>query len=233
MALFGSSSERYAERRFLQEGDTEISERAYNLIIGGVLLWGFLLNYITVHFFGYDIARSLSGTSPLVTIIGYLVLVFIGSWLIAKPDARLSFLGYNLIALPIGVTLCGTLGMYSRDIVLKAVEYTGFITLLMMIAGMLFPGFFLRLGRVLFIALLACTVGFLITSLFGGDRAELLIEWGSTAVFCLYIGYDWARANACARTVDNAVDLAASLYLDIINLFLRILRILGNSKRDD
>ena len=45
--------------------------------------------------------------------------------------------------------------------------------------------------------------------------------------FLGYIGFDWSRANSIPKTLDNAVDSAASLYMDIINLFLRILRIMG------
>ncbi|EPZ8570104.1 Bax inhibitor-1 family protein, partial [Pseudomonas aeruginosa] len=40
-------------------------------------------------------------------------------------------------------------------------------------------------------------------------------------------GVDWGRANQIERTVDNAVDSAASLYLDIINLFVRVLEIIS------
>jgi FtsH-binding integral membrane protein len=31
--------------------------------------------------------------------------------------------------------------------------------------------------------------------------------------------------------VDNAIDRAAALYMDIINLFLRVLRIMGRQRR--
>ncbi|MBT7579493.1 MAG: hypothetical protein HN633_12065, partial [Candidatus Marinimicrobia bacterium] len=50
------------------------------------------------------------------------------------------------------------------------------------------------------------------------------------AIFCGYIGYDWGRANQIPKTLDNAVDSAAALYMDIINLFLRVLRILGRRR---
>ena len=53
------------------------------------------------------------------------------------------------------------------------------------------------------------------------------MDWIVAAIFCGYIGVDWGRANRIERTLDNAVDSAASLYLDIINLFLRVLRILS------
>jgi len=49
-------------------------------------------------------------------------------------------------------------------------------------------------------------------------------------IFCGYVGVDWGRANQVPKTVDNAVDSAAALYMDIINLFLRILRILGRRR---
>ena len=58
-----------------------------------------------------------------------------------------------------------------------------------------------------------------------------VLSWVGVVIFSLYIGYDWARANTCAPTLDNAVDLAANLYLDIINLFLRILSLLGKRRR--
>ena len=56
------------------------------------------------------------------------------------------------------------------------------------------------------------------------------IDWAVVFIFCGYIGYDWGRANRIPKTVDNAIDSAAALYMDIINLFLRILRILGRRR---
>ena len=57
-----------------------------------------------------------------------------------------------------------------------------------------------------------------------------ILDWAVVAIFCGYIGYDWGRANSIPKTVDNAIDSAASLYMDIINLFLRILRIMGRRR---
>jgi FtsH-binding integral membrane protein len=57
-----------------------------------------------------------------------------------------------------------------------------------------------------------------------------IIDWIVVVIFCGYVGVDWGRANQIPKTVDNAVDSAAALYMDIINLFLRIVRILGRRK---
>ena len=211
--------------------ESQISERAYNLIIGAMLLWGFFLNYVTVAAFGRQVMAMVAGMNPAVFLIGYFVLVIVGNILVVKGGAALSFLGYTLIAAPIGVLVCMSVQGIPVSIVKSAVLVTAIVTLLFMIAGTLFPSFFLRLGRVLFFSLLFTIVGSLINLLLFGARNYMLYEWIGTAIFSLYIGYDWARANTCARTVDNAIDLSASLYLDIINLFLRILRIMSRNRK--
>ncbi len=38
------------------------------------------------------------------------------------------------------------------------------------------------------------------------------------------------RANKMPKTIDNAIDICIDLYLDIINLFLYMLRIMGRKK---
>ena len=42
-----------------------------------------------------------------------------------------------------------------------------------------------------------------------------------------FIGYDWAKAQDDLPTTKNAVTHATSLYIDIMNLFLDILHIVG------
>lgn len=211
--------------------ESQISERAYNLIIGAMLLWGFFLNYITVAAFGQQVTAMVARTNPALFLIGYFVLVLVGNIMVVKGGAVMSFIGYTMIAAPIGILVCLNVQGIPAGTVQSAVLITAIVTLSFMIAGTLFPGFFLRLGRVLLFSLLFTIVGGLISLLLFGARSYMMYEWIGTAVFSLYIGYDWARANTCARTVDNAIDLSASLYLDIINLFLHILRIMSRDRK--
>ena len=229
MAL-GNSQMILAERKTLREGDVEISERAFNLIIGAMLLWGFALNYLTVALFGEKVLRLVYGMKPAVFLIGYFILVLAGNAMVVRGGAALSFVGYTLIAAPIGIVVCMSVQGVPMSIVKSAVLTTAVVTLSFMIAGTLFTGFFLRLGRVLFFSLLFMIVGGLVSLLLFGRRTGMVYEWLGVGVFSLYIGYDWARANTCARTVDNAIDLSASLYLDIINLFLRIVQIMSKNR---
>ena len=49
-------------------------------------------------------------------------------------------------------------------------------------------------------------------------------------LFCGYVGYDWQQAQSIPKTLDNEIDSVLDLYLDIINIFVRLL---GKSKDDD
>ena len=64
-------------------------------------------------------------------------------------------------------------------------------------------------------------------------RADItILDWVVVGIMCMYIGYDWVRANSVQRTTVNAIAAASALYLDIINILLRVLRILSRSRRD-
>lgn len=225
----GNSAKIYEQKQYLREGETEISERSFNLIIGGVLLWGFVLNFLMVTFFGAQITRMVANSNPFIFLIAYIAMVIIGSVLLGKDSPALSFLGYNLIALPIGVVVCACVTGVPVSVVQSAVLVTAIVTLTFMILATLVPGFFLSMGRALGAGLLVAIVAELVATLIFRSASNVF-EWIFVAIFSLYIGYDWAGANTCARTVDNAIDLAANLYLDIINLFLRILELMSKNK---
>ena len=103
------------------------------------------------------------------------------------------------------------------------------VTVLMMVAGMAFPQFFEKLGAVLFVALLVTIViELLLTFVFHNDPT--VIDYIVAVIFAGYIGYDWYKAQSYVRTYDNAIDSAADLYVDIVNLFIRILAIVAQNK---
>lgn len=58
-----------------------------------------------------------------------------------------------------------------------------------------------------------------------------IIDWLVALIMCGYIGYDWGTAKKIPKTIDNVVDNAAALYMDIANLFVRIFKILGRTKK--
>ena len=204
-----------------------ISGGFYNFIIGIVLCWGFGVNYLMVK---YIPVSTFASVSPWLLIIGYFASCMFGLFLFTRSSSPfVSFLGYNFVVVPFGFIVNLVVHQYDPDIVMDAVRVTGYVTAGMMVLGSLFPRFFQRIGGVLTIALIVVIIVELIEIFLLGIHHGIL-DWVVAVIFCGYIGFDWARANSIPKTADNAVDSAAALYMDIINLFLRILRIMGNRR---
>lgn len=211
-----------------------ISSEMYNLIIGGVLLYGFIINAIMTALFGDSIVRFVL-ESPVVFYISYFVLAIAGSFMVRKSDNPvISFIGYNLIVVPIGMVIAVSVTLYGlagySSVVATAFGITAAVTLVMMFVSSIFPNVFLSMGKVIGITLLATVIVEAIMLLVGASLG--IIDYIVVAIFCLYVGYDWAKANAIEKTADNAIDSACELYLDVANLFLRIMKILARANRN-
>lgn len=204
----------------------EIGEAAYNAVIGLVLCWGFAVNWAIVRYVDAGPFRE----HPFLFLLGYFTSCFYGVYLFnSSKEPLISFLGYNFVVVPFGLVLNIVVGRYDPALVLEAMTTTGLVTVVMMGLGSVFPAFFRRIRTALVLALLAVIVIELV-QVFVLRVERGWTDWAVVLIFCGYIGYDWGRANSIPRTVDNAVDSAASIYMDIINLFLRILRILGRRR---
>jgi FtsH-binding integral membrane protein len=204
--------------------DRLISPAVYNLVIGLALLWGFMCNWWMVGNISTDWIRSLN---PWLFYGGYFASCMTGVYLFARSSNPLvSFVGYNLVVVPFGLVVNLVVSRYDPQLVHEAIRITALVTVGMMILGTLFPAFFRRIASALTVALLLVIVVELV-EIFVFRAHHSIIDWAVVLIFCGYIGYDWGRANQIPKTLDNAVDSAAALYMDIINLFLRILRILG------
>lgn len=193
----------------------------YNLIIGLTLCWGFFINWVLVTTVPYEAITSIH---PIVFLLGYFVLALSGVALFNRSsNPAVSFLGYNLVVIPFGLVLNLIIQHYDPLLVQDAIRVTGLVTFIMMVLGSLFPAFFDRISRALGMALvIVILVELADIFIFGAHHG--IIDWIVAVIFCGYIGYDWARANAIPKTLDNAIDSAAALYIDIINLFARLLR---------
>lgn len=228
--LFGAAARAARANTPAAEGEI-ISDRMYNGTLLIVLLWGLLVNFIlcsTVH----DLYEHIN---PIVFLIGYVVLAIIGIIIANKSqNPWISFLGYNMIVVPFGLMLSTVIEAYGgidSAIVRDAFLYTLLISTAMCAAAIAFPKLFEKLGG----ALLACLFGMIILEvvllIFRKDNQ--IVDWIAAGIFSLYIGYDVYRSQQYPKTFDNAVDSAIDVYLDVANLFIRLLAIMARSKRDD
>ena len=213
-------------QRLTNTDGIQLTENTYNIAIGLVLLWGILLNVLTAFFLTPYIIRI----DPRVILIGYLV-ISIGCIAVVFKSHKpaISFLGFTGLAFVMGVLLTFFITAYSSSTIYSAFLATGIIVVSMIIISTIFPSFFLGLGRVLFFAL----IGSLVVELIGGLLFHLslgIMDYIVVVIFAGYIGFDWAKAQAYPKTLDNAIDSAADIYVDIINIFIRLLSIMGKKK---
>ena len=213
----------------LESGEADrLSARTYNLALTGLLAYGLLLNAVIVYYFAYPLMNALQGVSPWLLLAGYLVPTFLGIFLAAKSqNPAVSFVGYNLVVLPIGIMLSLVIPGLPAGIIVKAMALTGMVTVTMALISLVRPQLFLGLGRTLVIALVVGLVAELVATFLFGYRGQLF-DWFFVLLFSGYIGYDVAKSQAYPKTLDNAVDSALDIYLDVINLFIRLLSILSN-----
>ena len=203
-----------------------LSENAYNAAIGLTILWGLLLNVLTYRLFAPYIIKL----DYRVVAIGYLVISFACIAVVVKSHRpAISLLGFTGLAITMGILLTSFLSLYDGQVIYRAFLATGIIVLSMILVSTFYPAFFLSLGRTLMFALL----GSIAIELVGGLLFHLplnFMDYVVVIIFAGYIGYDWAKAQAYPMTLDNAIDSAADIYVDIMNICIRILSIMGNKK---
>ena len=217
----------YKLERMNSYAGTKVTERSYNLTIGLTLLWGVLINVVMSVFFTYQI---LSLNYILVLVIYFLDTIGC-SLLVHKSDnPAVSFAGFTGMAVSMGLLLTFYVTAFTAHSVSYAFIATALVTVIMVILSMLYPEFFRNLGRTLFISLLGCIVIQLVGA-FLSRRPLTISDYAGALIFCGYIGLDWCRAQQYPKTLDNAIDSAADIYLDVVNLFIRILAITGKRRK--
>ena len=121
-------------------------------------------------------------------------------------------------------------GGINTDIVMYAFVDTLLITGIMVIASLAFPNFFAKIGGLLFAGLIGVLIVSLITMLIGGSGVWISVI--CAVLFSLYIGFDYWRSQQYAKTIDNAVDSAIDIYMDIALLFVHLVQIFASNNRD-
>ena len=198
----------------------EVSERKYYNLIGLNLGYGLIVNMLMVAFLG-DSVRHIN---MLVFLLIYFVSAFAGIALMASSNNVVtSFIGYNMVVLPVGTLLAIALPSYNLNNIAFAFIEALAITFIMIVISNVKPNVFRKMGSALLTALIGFVIVELLLLIFGFDL--MLMDIIAVGIFTLLIGYDWAVAQDYHKSSVTAILVASSLYLDVINLFLRLLNI--------
>ena len=92
-----------------------------------------------------------------------------------------------------------------------------------------------NIGTILFVGLIVGIVLSLINLFIGSEPLSILIDWLVIAIFCGYTIYDMNRLkmlSASGEYPSEKIEIyfALELYLDFINLFIRLLKIIGRAR---
>ena len=216
-------------QRMEKTGGAQLSRRAYNAAIGVVLGIGLLINAAMAQFLPAS-AFELMGQYPLAVFIGFIV-VSIGSFfVINKSDnPAISMLGFVVLSAAFGYFVAAAVQSYTDTTVTRAFMLTAAISIAMVVAATIVPNIFAKMGTAL-LAALAITLIAEVATVFITHSDPIAFDFIFVIIFALYIGYDWQKAQAYPPTLDNAVDSAADIYVDIVNLFIRLLAIFGRNR---
>ena len=212
-----------------------ISRRAYNLLAFGMVTLSFLVMWGTYLLAGGSavngIIANLGAVGTLGLLIGSLAGSIVGIVLMgqgkAKQKVGLSVAGYALFSLTFGFTIAMALQRYELGTIYYAFGITACLSGIFLVAGVVFPEFFARIGRVLVLSLLAVVLVELVATIFFHAN-QTIFDYIVVIIFCGLLGYDSYKLAADEPTVPNAVYNASQIYVDIANILIRVLDILDH-----
>lgn len=207
-----------------------ISRRAFNALTFGLVTVSFLIMWgMYLYASGPAMLRLAQSGILMPVFIASVVADFAGIILMnigkSKESLPLSIVGYTLFTFALGFSLAIGLTAYDVGTITYAFGITACLSGIFLVAGVTFPEFFSRIGRILFISLIALIVVEFVAIVFFHAN-QTIFDYLVIALFCGYLGYDSYLMASDTPTVPNAIWHASNIYLDVVNILVRVLRIL-------
>lgn len=205
---------------------TLLSRRAYNAVIGVVLVIGLAVNAAMARYLP-ESAYMPMVQYPWAVLIGFIVVSLGAFYVINRSDNPvISFTGFIVLSVVFGYVVAAFVQVYTDVAVTRAFMLTTAIALIMVVIATIVPHVFEKLGLALAVSFVVALVAEIVTIFITGTD-NIAFDYIFVIIFALYVGYDWQKSQAYPPTLDNAIDSAADIYVDIVNLFIRILSIIG------
>ena len=219
-------------------------ESAYATLMRNVYIWMTLALVVTAMAAYYvasneSLFYSITGNPILFwgLMIGELLLVVILSARIHKMSfvtAAIMFVAYSLLN---GVTMSFIFLAYTESSIVTTFLITAGTFGAMALVGSFIKKDLSAMGRILIMALIGLIIATIVNIFLASDGLSMLINYAGVLIFVGLTAYDAQKIKqmllAYGGDVNEGTKKIAlmgslSLYLDFINLFLYLLRILGN-----
>ncbi len=221
---------RYEQSMTQQPEAATISRRAYNLLTYGIVTLSFIVTWGMYNFVeGGGLGRVFANMNPILYLVIYLagsiggiIIMSVGK---SKQSVPLSIVGLLLFTFTFGGSLSIILTRYNIGTITNAFAITACVSGIFLIAGVTFPEVFSKIGRVLVIALIAIIITEIVATMFFHVN-QTIFDYLVILIFCGFLGYDSYRMSIDRPTVPNAIFYAADIYIDMVNILIRVLDIL-------
>ena len=219
-SAFGGAFEQSAQREATSARATFVKQ-TYQLLAAS------LLAATAGAYIGTNSASLLSGGAYWIAVIAEFACLF--GLMYARKNAKLALIllfAFTFISgLVLGPTLARYIGAGMGNVITQAFLMTTVAFGGLSVFAMNTKRDFSAMGKFLFIALIVLIVASLINIFVGSSMLSLAVSGAGALIFSAYILYD--TQNIIRGAYDSPVLAAVSLYLDILNLFISLLHILG------
>lgn len=215
-------------------GLSKFYSKVYGYLGLGILLSA-MTSYVMLNYFKAQVAQFLNGGSLYLLLLWGVqigLVVYLGKN--AFTNSGKTLVGYMVYTVLTGITLSLTLAMYTTGTIVLA-----FTTTAGMFIGMSLIGIFIKkdltaMGHAMYSLLIGALIAIVLNVFFMKSSAvDLFISLAMVVIFSGLIAYDNQKIKkmylqAGEQTASGlAVYCALTLYLDIVNLFIYLLRIFG------
>ena len=210
-----------------------------NRVFPKMFLWmfiGLIVTFGVAYFLSQNetmMYNLFSGKKYIIVWIAEIVVVLVLSLRIRKLSvmtARILFLLYSLLT---GLTVSSIFIVYSIPSIIYVFLITSVLFLVFAIIGYVTKIDLSRFGSILMMALLGSLICVVINIFVKSETFDLVTTIVMVLIFLAYIAYDINVIKRNYMDIEDedklAIYGALSLYLDFINLFLRLLRLFGKS----
>jgi uncharacterized protein len=215
----------------------EFIRSVYNWMAIGLALTGFVAFFVSN---SQTMMRLIFGNQLIFfgLIIGELALVFSISARVHKMQASTATSLFVLYAALNGATLSAIFLIYTRSSITSTFFICAATFVASSIYGMATKRDLTAMGQFMFMGLIGIVIASVVNLFLRSSGMSLIVSYIGVVVFVGLTAYDTQKLRTMALSQPDGLDAgtirkgailgALTLYLDFINLFLMLLRILGN-----
>lgn len=212
--------------------------RVYGWMTCGLALTGFIAYYLSANYAAVILKNS--GLYVLLILLELAVVMGL-SFAINKISASVALMGFLFFAALNGVTLSWIFLAYDSSSIAKTFFATAATFGAMGLFGYMTKKDLTSLGSLCFMGLFGIIIASVLNMIWPNTKVSLVISIIGVLIFVGLVAYDTQKIKQLALAVGEgeieadtgkkyAIFGALTLYLDFVNLFLYILRLLGNRK---